>query len=56
MRASARHLLVVGHEAAGLSAALAAAQEARQRGLPIRITLVDKAAEDSAGGNTRWSR
>ena len=43
--------LLVGQGAAGLAAALAAAQA----GGGIRVTLVDKAAEDEAGGNTRWS-
>jgi tricarballylate dehydrogenase len=50
---SARDLVVVGQGAAGLSAALAAAEEAR--GSPVRVTLIDKAAEAEAGGNTRWS-
>src|SRR6266700_864547 len=55
MRAIARDLIVVGQGAAGLSAALSAAEEARMRGLPIRVTLADKASEEEAGGNTRWS-
>ena len=50
---SARDLVVVGQGAAGLSAALAAAEEAR--GSSVRVTLIDKAAETEAGGNTRWS-
>jgi len=48
-------LVVVGHGAAGLAAALSAAEQARSRGLPIDITLLEKAREDEAGGNTRWS-
>jgi tricarballylate dehydrogenase len=48
-------LVVVGHGAAGLAAALAAAEQARSRGLRIDITLVEKSAEAEAGGNTRWS-
>ena len=48
-------LVVVGQGAAGLCAALAAAQAAREQGLPLRITLLEKAAEAEAGGNTRWS-
>ena len=51
---SARDLVVVGQGAAGLAAALAAAEEARARS-PVRVTLIDKAPEDEAGGNTRWS-
>lgn len=48
-------LVIVGHGAAGLSAALAAAEQARNRGLPIDITVLEKSREDEAGGNTRWS-
>jgi tricarballylate dehydrogenase len=48
-------LVVVGHGAAGLAAALAAAEQARRCGLPIDITVLEKAREDEAGGNTRWS-
>jgi tricarballylate dehydrogenase len=51
----ARHLVVIGHGAAGLAAALAAAEAARDRGLPIEITLLEKASQAEAGGNTRWS-
>ena len=47
-------IIVVGQGAAGLAAALSAAEEARARP-PRRVTLIDKAAEDEAGGNTRWS-
>ncbi|WP_291576356.1 FAD-binding protein [Bradyrhizobium sp.] len=45
----------MGHGAAGLAAALAAAEQARNNGLSIEITLVEKAVEADAGGNTRWS-
>ena len=48
-------LVVVGHGAAGLAAALSAAEQARARGLRIDITLLEKSREDDAGGNTRWS-
>ncbi|MGZ3362438.1 MAG: FAD-binding protein [Xanthobacteraceae bacterium] len=48
-------LVVVGHGAAGLAAALSAAEEARGRGLAVDITVLEKAREDDAGGNTRWS-
>jgi tricarballylate dehydrogenase len=50
---TSRNLIVVGQGAAGLAAALAGAEAARGR--PIRITLIDKAAEAEAGGNTLWS-
>jgi tricarballylate dehydrogenase len=55
MSAESRNVIVVGQGAAGLAAALSAAEEARHRALPICITLLDKASEDEAGGNTRWS-
>ena len=52
---TSRSLIVVGQGAAGLTAALAAAEAARGRNEPIRITLIDKASEAEAGGNTLWS-
>jgi len=55
MRQPPRNLIVVGQGAAGLAATLAAAEMVRVHGLPIVVTLVDKAAESEAGGNTRWS-
>ena len=55
MASTLNNIIVVGQGAAGLAAALAAAEHARARGAPIRVTLVDKAPEDEAGGNTRWS-
>ena len=48
-------LVVVGHGAAGLAAALSAAEQARNRGLDIDVTLLEKSREADAGGNTRWS-
>jgi tricarballylate dehydrogenase len=53
MSGAARNIIVVGQGAAGLAAALSAAEAAR--GSPVRITVVDKAPENAAGGNTRWS-
>src|SRR6266850_799555 len=50
-----KKLVVVGHGAAGLAAALSAAEQARSRGLCIDITLLEKSREEEAGGNTRWS-
>src|SRR5450432_4084836 len=44
-------LVVVGHGAAGLSAA----EQADGSGLRIDITLLEKSREAEAGGNTRWS-
>ncbi len=48
-------LVIVGHGAAGLAAALAAAEAARSCGVAVDITVLEKAREDEAGGNTRWS-
>jgi tricarballylate dehydrogenase len=55
MTENSRKLVVVGHGAAGLAAALSAAEQARNRGLRIEVTLLEKSREDEAGGNTRWS-
>jgi tricarballylate dehydrogenase len=55
MTENSRKLVVVGHGAAGLAAALSAAEHARSRGLRIDITLLEKSREEQAGGNTRWS-
>lgn len=55
MNATGHNLIVVGQGAAGLAAALSAAELARRRGWPLTVTLVDKAAEYESGGNTRWS-
>jgi tricarballylate dehydrogenase len=48
-------LVVVGHGAAGLAAALSAAEQARSLDLRIDITVLEKSREAEAGGNTRWS-
>src|SRR6202163_756304 len=48
-------LVVVGHGAAGLAAALSAAEQADKSGLRIDVTLLEKSREAEAGGNTRWS-
>jgi tricarballylate dehydrogenase len=52
---TARNIVVVGQGAAGLSAALAAAEEAKSKNFPATITLIDKAPEPEAGGNTRFT-
>ena len=52
---NARRIAVVGHGAAGLCAALAAAETARRRGIAARITLVERASPPDCGGNSRWS-
>jgi tricarballylate dehydrogenase len=55
MRALPFELVVIGQGAAGLAAALAAAEAARERGLAINVSVLEKASEEEAGGNTRWS-
>src|SRR6476469_9744431 len=55
MNGAPRSITIVGGGAAGLAAALSAAEEARKRGSPLHITLIDKASADEAGGNTRWT-
>ena len=50
-----QNLIVVGHGAAGLAAALTAAEIVRVRDWPIKIKLIDSAVESDASGNTRWS-
>lgn len=52
---ASRNLIVVGQGAAGVAAALAATETAPARNSPTIITVVDKANENEAGGNTRWS-
>jgi tricarballylate dehydrogenase len=48
-------LAIVGQGAAGLAAALAAAEQAREIGFPMQITAVDRAPAGLAGGGTRFS-
>ena len=46
---------MIGQGAAGLCAALSAAEAARSRGIDARVTVVDRATEAACGGNSRWS-
>jgi tricarballylate dehydrogenase len=55
MKQNPQKLVVVGHGAAGLAAALAAAEQAQSRSLPVDITVLEKSRPDEAGGNTSWS-
>ena len=48
-------LVIVGHGAAGLTAAVAAAEAAREGGITADITVVERAAEGAHGGNTRFT-
>ncbi len=50
-----KKIVVIGHGAAGLSAALAAAEAARAKNIAATVVLIDKAPEADAGGNTRWT-
>lgn len=50
-----RKIVVVGHGAAGLCAALSALETARERGVETRVTVLDRANEAACGGNSRWS-
>src|SRR6266850_444465 len=50
-----QRLVVVGHGAAGLAAALSAAEQARSLDLRTDITVLEKSHEAEAGGNTRCS-
>jgi tricarballylate dehydrogenase len=50
-----RKIIVVGHGAAGLCAALSAVEAARERGIDIHVTIVDRAPEAACGGGSRWS-
>jgi tricarballylate dehydrogenase len=48
-------VVVVGSGAAGLSAALAAAEAAGRGAAGCRVVLLERAARGQHGGNTRWS-
>ncbi|HSD52633.1 MAG TPA: FAD-dependent oxidoreductase [Burkholderiales bacterium] len=53
--ARGHRIVVVGRGAAGLCAALSAAETARDRGIDAHVTVLDRAPEASCGGNSRWS-
>ncbi|MBO0765917.1 MAG: FAD-binding protein, partial [Hyphomicrobiaceae bacterium] len=48
-------IVVVGSGAAGLSAALSAAEATASDVRNVRVVLIDSAPEGEHGGNTRWS-
>ena len=50
-----RRIVIVGHGAAGLCAALSAAEAARAQGIAAQVSMVDRAPEATCGGNSRWS-
>ncbi|HXF34450.1 MAG TPA: FAD-binding protein [Candidatus Acidoferrales bacterium] len=48
-------VVIVGSGAAGLAAALGAAEHARENGRPASIALLERSDEAERGGNTRYS-
>ncbi len=48
-------IVIVGSGAAGLAAALGAAERAREEGRSVSIALLERAGEAERGGNTRYS-
>jgi tricarballylate dehydrogenase len=55
-RSDAYDIIVIGCGAAGLAAALSAAETAQQRNEPIpAIAVLERAPREERGGNTRWT-
>ena len=52
---SAVEIVIVGHGAAGLCAAVSAAETALARGRKARIAVIERAPEAEHGGNSRWT-
>jgi len=50
-----RKIVVVGHGAAGLCAALSAIEAARERGIDVQVTVIERTPEAACGGGSRWS-
>ena len=50
-----RRIVIVGHGAAGLCAALSAVETAHERSIDVHATILERAAEADCGGNSRWS-
>ena len=50
-----RRIVVAGHGASGLCAALSAIEAARERGIDASVTVLDRAPEAGCGGNSRFS-
>src|SRR3954469_15327985 len=55
MSESTYDLVVVGHGAAGLSAAIGYADAAAEQGRTARIAVVERAPRDERGGATRYT-
>lgn len=52
---STRDIVIVGHGAAGLAAAIAARQESTRLGNEVRVHVIERSRIEDCGGNTRWS-
>jgi tricarballylate dehydrogenase len=50
-----KQLVIIGHGAAGLAAAVSAAEQAARLNFAVEIAVLEKAPEAEAGGNTRCS-
>jgi tricarballylate dehydrogenase len=50
-----KNLVIIGHGAAGLAAAVMAAEQAARLDVSLQITVLEKSPEGEAGGNTRCS-
>jgi len=50
-----QRIIVVGHGAAGLCAALSAIETARERNIRVQVTVVERAPQAACGGGSRWS-
>jgi tricarballylate dehydrogenase len=48
-------IVVIGCGVAGAAAAAAAAERAQESGLTLRIVVLERAAADERGGNSRWT-
>jgi tricarballylate dehydrogenase len=56
VKSSAPHrIVVVGHGAAGLCAALSAIETARERNVTVQVTVIERAPQAACGGGSRWS-
>ena len=50
-----RRIVIIGHGAAGLCAALSAVETARERSIDAHVTVVERTGAADCGGNSRWS-
>ena len=52
---SPSEIVIIGHGAAGLCAAVSAAEAAQASGCTVRVTVVERALPAEHGGNSRWT-